>query len=152
MCETTIPSYLTARPSRDILLQAHQQVTSEWWYQQRHNFNLFVSQVVLAEVACGDPQAAADRLSMLSGIPVLAVAPELVELAELYRRELQIPLPAAADATHLAYTVYYEVEYLLTWNCTHLQNPVLMRKMAILNTSRGLHVTRQYTRTNARDV
>ncbi len=29
--ETTIVSYLTARPSRDLVLAAHQEVTREWW-------------------------------------------------------------------------------------------------------------------------
>ena len=29
--ETTIVSYLTGRPSRDLVIAAHQELTLEWW-------------------------------------------------------------------------------------------------------------------------
>lgn len=29
--ETTVVSYLTARPSRDLIVAAHQQITHDWW-------------------------------------------------------------------------------------------------------------------------
>jgi hypothetical protein len=48
--ETTVISYLTALPSRDIVQAAHQQITREWW-ARRSRFELFVSQAVLREAA-----------------------------------------------------------------------------------------------------
>ena len=69
--ETTVVSYLTALPSRDIVQAAHQQLTREWW-DRRDRFELFVSQVVLAECGRGDAGAAARRLEILAGLPVLA--------------------------------------------------------------------------------
>jgi hypothetical protein len=40
--ETSIISYLTARPSRDIIIAAHQELTNEWWENRRKRFDLFV--------------------------------------------------------------------------------------------------------------
>ena len=59
--ETTIPSYLTARPSRDLIRAANQLVTREWWDLRRGVFDLYISQIVLEEAAAGDPAAAALR-------------------------------------------------------------------------------------------
>jgi hypothetical protein len=138
--ETTIPSYLTARPSRDLLKQAHQQVTCLWWDEERANYDLFVSRVVLEEAARGDQLAAKRRLAALAEAEVLAAVTQIDDLAELYIQELQIPARASADALHLAYSVYYQMDFLITWNCTHLQNPVLINKVAAINLLRGLHM------------
>lgn len=61
--ETTIPSYLTSKPSRDLIVAARQQITQDWWLKRRHDFQVFVSQIVFDEAAAGDRQAAAARLS-----------------------------------------------------------------------------------------
>ncbi|HEY7328690.1 MAG TPA: hypothetical protein VH592_13685 [Gemmataceae bacterium] len=53
--ETTFISYLVARPSRDLLVAAHQQATQEWWTNRRNEFANCVSQVVIDEVSAGDP-------------------------------------------------------------------------------------------------
>ena len=71
--ETSIISYLSARPSRDLVIAAHQQLTRQWWTGRR-SYRLFVSQIVRDEVAVGDPTARARRLRVLRGIPALAVA------------------------------------------------------------------------------
>jgi len=63
--ETTIVSYLTARPSRDVVIAGHQQTTQEWWSTQRTSYELCVSQLVLGEAGAGDPQAAQKRLEIL---------------------------------------------------------------------------------------
>ena len=64
--ETTIASYLTARPSRDLVVAAHQKLTMEWWTIQRHRFNLFVSDLVLQEASRGDALAAENRLDSMN--------------------------------------------------------------------------------------
>ena len=46
--ETTIPSYLAARPSRDIIIAAHQQITRDWWRDARERFDVYISEAVLA--------------------------------------------------------------------------------------------------------
>jgi hypothetical protein len=63
--ETTVVSYLTARPNRDVVIAGHQQITHEWWDTRRENYELCVSQLVLGESAAGDSQAAQERLAVL---------------------------------------------------------------------------------------
>jgi hypothetical protein len=69
--ETTIPSYLTAWPSRDVVMAAHQQTTREWWESRRGEFELFISQFVIDEAALGDAGAAKRRLEVLANLPLL---------------------------------------------------------------------------------
>ena len=59
--ETTIISYLTSRPSRDIITAAHQQSTQEWWDSRRDKFDVFVSQIVIQEAGEGDQDAITSR-------------------------------------------------------------------------------------------
>jgi len=49
--EITIPSYLVASPSRDIILLSHQELTKEWWENERKNYKLYVSDVVIEEIS-----------------------------------------------------------------------------------------------------
>lgn len=123
--ETTIASYLTARPSRDLVYAATQQITREWWERRRAEFDLFISQAVLDESAGGDPEAANRRLAALNGIAVLSLTPESVELARALSDRMQLPKRAAADALHIAIATVHKIQYLVTWNCTHLANAVL---------------------------
>ncbi|MGH6689295.1 MAG: type II toxin-antitoxin system VapC family toxin [Gammaproteobacteria bacterium] len=120
--ETTIVSYLTARPSRTVVLRAHQQITRTWWRTRRHDFDLFISPLVLQEAGDGDPEAARRRLTALAGIPVLAAVPGALAVAHALRERGPIPQRAAADAMHIAIAAAHGVEYLLTWNCTHIAN------------------------------
>ena len=122
--ETTIPSYLTARPSRDVVQAGEQQVTRDWW-QQRSEFELRVSSLVLLECSAGDADAAALRLAALDGVLVLAQTLEAESLAEALLREVPLPAKAGADALHIAVAAVNGVVYLLTWNCTHIANATL---------------------------
>src|SRR5438552_9415169 len=86
--ETTVVSYLTARPSRDVVIAGHQQITHEWWDKRRESYGLCVSQLVLQEAAAGDPQAAQERLVVLQAMMFLettavALAKELVQAGAL---------------------------------------------------------------------
>ena len=119
--ETTFVSYLTALPSRDLVLAAHQQLTSEWW-QGRERFDLFVSEAVLQEAAGGDPTAAARRTVALRGIPVLAVTEAAANLARDLIAGQAVPAKAAVDAVHIAVAAVNGMDFLLTWNCAHIAN------------------------------
>src|SRR5439155_6638960 len=79
--ETTFVSYLTARPSRDLIVAGHQQITHDWWDTRRRDFELCVSQLVLQEGGVGEPQAAQERLDVLATMTVLEIKEEAVELA-----------------------------------------------------------------------
>ena len=124
--ETTIPSYLTARPSRDLLVAARQQMTFDWWTRRRNNFRIFVSQVVLDEAAEGDRLAATARLAVLEPLPLLAVTDEAIDLAQRFLKARVLPRKAARDAAHIAVSAVHGMHYLLTWNCVHLANAELI--------------------------
>ena len=77
--ETTFVSYLTARPSRDVVMAGHQQTTHDWWDTRRSNYELCVSQLVLDEASAGDSQAAQERLLVLRPMLVLETTAEALE-------------------------------------------------------------------------
>jgi hypothetical protein len=120
--ETTIPSYLVARRSRDLRLAADQETTQQWWESERQGFLLFISTTVLKEVRRGDPTHAAAREAWLAGIPLLGDLPEANELAKRLLRDEIIPAVAADDATHVALAAAHQMDFLLTWNCKHINN------------------------------
>ncbi len=126
--ETTIVSYLAALPSRDIVLAAHQELTREWW-GRRSRFELFVSQAVVDEAARGDVDAAARRLALLAGIPLLALGGEADEFASPLLLAHAVPRTAKVDALHIAVAAVNRVNYLVTWNCTHIANAAIRGKI-----------------------
>ena len=138
--ETTISSYLTARPSRDLVMAAHQQITREWWDTRRHDFDLFVAQMVLDEASAGDPEAAARRLEVLTPLPLLEPHEEEAELAQALLEHVPLPASAAADALHIAIAVVNGMDYLLTWNCTHIANAALRSRIEAVCRSHGFEV------------
>jgi hypothetical protein len=123
--ETTVPSYLTAWSSRDLVRAAHQQIIREWWDQRRARFDLFISQVVLGECQSGDPTAAAERLEVLQDLPLLEQTEEATKLAQALLEQVPLPEWAAVDALHIALAAVHGMDYLLTWNCTHIANATL---------------------------
>lgn len=127
--ETSIFGYLASKASRQVMLLAHQRLTHAWWRERRHAFDLYVSELVLAEAAQGDTSAASKRLRLLRGIPSLALTDEARELAECLVREKAIPKRAAADALHVATAAVHEIDYVVTWNCRHIANAQIRRKV-----------------------
>lgn len=131
--ESTIPSYLAAKPSRDLIVAAHQQITHDWWERARAGFSLFVSEAVLQEIEEGNPDASGKRQTFVVGLPVLALTKQVSERAEEYHVALGLPPRARLDALHIAYAVTYHMDYLLTWNCRHLANGVVIRRLHEMN-------------------
>lgn len=127
--ETTILSYLAARPSRDLIVAAHQQMTHEWWSDHRHEFALFTSQVVLQEVSAGDSAVAARRLDLVAETQLLRTTSEALSLAEELVLERALPETAAEDAAHIAIATVNGMDFVLTWNCKHIANARLLRSI-----------------------
>ena len=123
--ETTVVSYLTARPSRDLVIAGHQQLTHEWWNTCRTNYELCISRLVLDEAGAGDAQAAQERLVVLQPMLVLETTSDALQLAKELLQAGALPAKAADDALHIAVAVTKAVPYLLTWNCRHLANVVM---------------------------
>jgi len=120
--ETSIFSYLTGRATRDVVIAAHQQLTRKWWDTQRHQFELFVSPLVVQEAAAGHTTMARRRLEIVRGLPVMAVTLEATTLAEQLIQSRSLPTKAEVDALHIGIATVHGMEYLLTWNCKHIAN------------------------------
>lgn len=120
--ETSIVSYLTARPSRDLIIAAHQQITQEWLDNRRTKFDLYTSQFVIQESGAGDAAMARKRLDALKEISLLSINQEAIDLARLLLEKGPIPEKAAIDALHIAVATANGMDYLLTWNCKHIAN------------------------------
>ncbi|MCL1946365.1 MAG: type II toxin-antitoxin system VapC family toxin [Chitinivibrionia bacterium] len=135
--ETTIPSLVTARPSRDIKELFRQEEAKYFWENERHKYDLYISKYVIEECEKGDPDAAHRRLDLIKDIPHLPMTPETEELAEEYFKFLDIPEKAKTDCFHLAVCVMNEIDFLISWNMTHLGRPTY-RKVVKFNDQRNL--------------
>ena len=134
--ETSIVSYLTARPTSDLLAAAWQKITLDWWETQRKRFGLYTSDVAVEEAGKGNREAAARRLKALSGITILPITEPVVALSRVFIQERALPANALDDALHLALAAVHGVDYLLTWNCRHLDNAEtkpIMRSVCTIN-------------------
>ncbi len=120
--ETTIPSFLTGRPSLDHLIAGQQAATKEWWRRRRSHFELFTSQFVVIEAAQGDAKMAAKRLQFLHPVEKLSVPLAADELARRILAQHLLPPKAAVDAFHIATATVHGMHFLLTWNCIHINN------------------------------
>lgn len=127
--ETSVISYLTSRPSRDLVTTANQQVTQEWWQEQRGDFALYVSQLVIQEASVGDLSAVEHRLQVLRELPLLQVTEEAVKLAERLVARRAVPKKVVEDALHIAIATVNGMDYLLTWNFKHIANAVMRSKI-----------------------
>lgn len=127
--ETTIPSYLAAWPSRDLVQAARQQITHEWWNNERQNFDLCISQTVLDEAAAGDADAAERRLGFLRVLPLLDLTEAVNSVAKAIMDSGLLPPKATRDALHIAVSSVHDVDILLTWNCQHIANAAIMKEL-----------------------
>lgn len=135
--ETSIVSYLTSRPSKDLIRSACQQITKAWWEHGRLTAMSYSSPYVVEEAGAGDPQAASNRLNALREIPLLPITPEIPELAEFLVLGGGLPAKARFDALHIACAAYHQLDVLLTWNCTHIANPAQLPVMRGLCAAKG---------------
>jgi predicted nucleic acid-binding protein len=127
--ETTIPSFLTSRPSINLIIAGKQEVTRQWWENRRGKYQLFISQYVIDEAGGGDVEAAKRRLEAINGIDVLEIDEEVLDLAEKILRTGLIPVKASTDAAHIAVAAKHGMDFLVTWNCTHIANAEILAKL-----------------------
>jgi predicted nucleic acid-binding protein len=135
--ETTFVSHLVALPARDLVIAAHQQVTRDWWQRRRPQFRLVISQVVLDEIAAGDKSEAQKRLELVKPLAVLSSSPDAEALTASILQAGALPAKAVRDAAHIALATVHGVGYLLTWNCRHLANAQISRRVSRICSERG---------------
>lgn len=134
--ETSIASYLTARPTSDLLTAAWQKTTVDWWDTQRNRFDLYTSDVTIEEAGRGHLEAAARRLEALLGIPILPITEEAVALSKALLQGKALPSKALDDSLHIAVSAVHGINYLLTWNFRHIDNA---ETKPIIRSVRSLH-------------
>jgi len=138
--ETTIISYLVSRPSRDLLVAAHQQITHEWWSRRREQFECYVSQVVIDEIQAGDDEASKRRMDEIGKFLVLEATVEAESLTKAIVEAGAIPKQAVRDAAHIAVAAVNDMDYLLTWNCRHMANAQIIRGVSAVCEAHGYSV------------
>ena len=127
--ETTIPSYLVGRPSRDLIVAAHQELTREWWQFRQNDFDIFISQFVIDEASLGDPDLSGKRIKIIQDLDQLEITKDVQFLATELVLSNTIPKNAATDAAHIAIASVHSMDYMLTWNCTHIANAEIYKKV-----------------------
>ncbi len=135
--ETSVISYLASRPSRDLVVAANQEVTRDWWKNAHERFDLFLSEIVLMEIRAGDAVAASERKRFVGKIPLLPLKTEARDLADLYMSAGVMPAKAATDALHIAMATVYGMDYVVTWNCTHIANALSQKAIARISLGNG---------------
>jgi predicted nucleic acid-binding protein len=138
--ETSVISYYTGRPSSDLIVLAHQEITRDWWPVAIEKYDLYISEVVIEEMSMGDPEAVSKRLQAVNEFPKLELSENVERMAEVYMRELQISQKAFRDALHLAFSSVHNIDYLVTWNCTHIANVNVIRKVMRINTEMNMPI------------
>ncbi|MCZ8189749.1 MAG: type II toxin-antitoxin system VapC family toxin [Microcystis sp. LE19-338.1B] len=135
--ETSILGYLTARPSRDLIVTANIEVTREWWNTRRGDFQLYSSQAVVKETSQGDVVIASQRLEILANLSLLDLNQAVLDLAEQFLERSNLPAKADIDAVHIAVATVHGMDYLLTWNCKHIANAQIQGKLAEISLDFG---------------
>lgn len=137
--ETSFLSFLTARPSRDVVMSAMIKQSKDWWEEERENFELFVSDLVGLESRAGDAHAAQRRQDVFRTISALVADPQAQSLADFFVCNMALPTNASTDTLHIAIARVNQLDYLLTWNCRHIANAVMRPKLEALCLAKGHH-------------
>ena len=143
--ETTIPSYLAARPSKDALVAERQRLTHQWWARARQTCTLFISQAVVDEINDGDPSQAVRRNAIVQSIRVLNTTAETNALTVFYLSKLNLGSRGLDDIPHFAFAVAYKMDFLVTWNCKHISNIATIKRLTALNREAALHTPKIVT-------
>ena len=136
--ESSVISYLTSKPSKNIVVAGHQQTTYDWWNKARKKLDCFISDFVIHEISLGDKDEARKRLDAVKDFTFLENNPDIEELGLIYFKLFNIPEKSKFDSLHLAITVWYKVDFLLSWNCKHIANANVNLKLREYNNKNDL--------------
>lgn len=135
--ETTVVSYLTARPSRDVVIAGHQEATRELWPKLTKAYEAFASVLVRKEAAAGDKDQAAKRLEAIADFAVLEATEDARVLARHILDGSGIPEGYADDALHIAIATVHGIESIVTWNFAHMNNPFTRQRIREIVETQG---------------
>ena len=135
--ETSIFGYLTARSTTNLILAANIKVTQDWWDNCCSAFTVYASELVEYEAAKGDKAIASQRLDLLKPIMYLDITEKTIELAQEFLQQSNLPPKATNDSIHIALATVYGLDYLLTWNCKHIANAQIQKKLSRISLNLG---------------
>ena len=120
--ESTVVSYLVARPSDNPILASRQRASQQLWKDYTDRFEFVISSIVRDEIRQGDPTAAQQRLDVVSSLTILENLPEMDMLVQRLIDSGAVPRNSLPDAQHIAIATTHNVEYLVSWNHKHIVN------------------------------
>ncbi len=129
--DTSIPSYLFDKREST---KTYIEITKAWWEQERHNFDIWISQETITELSQGNYPNQQEILECVSQFQVLQPVPQIAKIVQVYLDNYLMPRVLKGDALHLAYASFYKMDFLLTWNCNHLANANKKQHISIINT------------------
>ena len=135
--ETSILGYLTARSTDNLILAANVKVTQDWWDEHSTSLVLYASEIVADEASRGDATMANQRQNLLQSLIFLDLTDEAIALAQEFLQQSNLPPKASNDALHMALATVYGLDYLLTWNCKHMANAQIQRKLSQISLELG---------------
>jgi hypothetical protein len=131
--ESTVISFYTNRRSKDLIVAAYQEITSDWWENELYKYQPYISQFVVEEISRGDSRAAQNRLDAINKFPLLDLPNEVFDLAKRYLKEAQIPRKSQLDAFHISSAVINRMDYILSWNFHHITNVFIKENIRRIN-------------------
>jgi predicted nucleic acid-binding protein len=133
--DSTIPSYYAdERESLAIFTE----ITKKWWSEMADSYDLFLSDAVLQELSSGNYPRKAEILEFVSTVALLPLVNDIEQIVEYYIANYVMPKSFVGDAVHLAYASFYNIDYLLTWNCNHLANANKRKHIQVINGRLGI--------------
>ena len=138
--ETSIISYLINKTNRDIIITAKQELTKEWWYEHKSDYDLFISDLVTEEISKGDSIYAEQRQKIIENIPILKVTEKALLIANSIISKKILPVKAADDILHISLAIANNIDYLLTWNCKHIANAHIIKTLETIAKSHKYNV------------
>ncbi|MCB2264157.1 MAG: type II toxin-antitoxin system VapC family toxin [Candidatus Thiosymbion ectosymbiont of Robbea hypermnestra] len=133
--DSTIPSYYFDQRES---LRTFYEITRRWWLEMSNAYEIFISDAVLQELNAGNYPRKKEIMEFAMRIPLLTETQDLEQISEFYVENYVMPSSLLGDATHLAYASYYDIQYLLTWNCNHLANANKRKHIRVINGRLGL--------------
>lgn len=133
--DSTVPSYYFDRRES---LNAFIDATKKWWSEMADHYELYISDAVLQELNSGNYPHKRDIIELVSTIPLLPLTSDIEQVVEFYIANYVMPKSLVGDAVHLAFASYYDIQYLLTWNCNHLANANKRKHIRVINGRLGL--------------
>ncbi len=123
--------------STNLIFATNAAITQTWWNIFLEQFSLYISEVVLEEIGRGDAEIATKRREIIRDLPLLEINDAVEELAQQFLIQSNLPPKASDDALHIALATVYELNYLLTWNCRHIANAQIQKKLSRISSQSG---------------